>query len=366
MKRLEKKAAANAYSKRQQQTIKKHIQTYFGKASETIPCGSNLEICVIPPTKSYNWYTLVTLGLGGCPTEEPEPLKGEGLTRSELVLSLPPEIQPSPHWITMLSALAASCQENRTWLGFGQVVPITPCPGMEENYTHAVLLNPAYYARAACQCPIHAELVFFYQVIPVYEGEAALIAKEGLDLFLEISTGAVGPVVDPMRYTIAKNNIMDDNSWHVPKIAENQFPLEQLAGYQHMAIFLRWCIENNLMSRQFRQDFADEIHQVLTGGDCDLRVLIRDDLNGKFLRSILNPEGRAFSLFYYEHGKPDEEPCYPVDIDNYADELFGEERCDTEMKTEGYLFVPYDEKYYQDMKQVIDQRYHAWKNEVRS
>lgn len=58
---------------------------------------------------------------------------------------------------------------------------------------------------------------------------------------------------------------------------------------------------------------------------------------------------------------------FPRNIDEYAKRIFGEERYySPELKREAYLYLTFDEKYYQDMKAVIDDVYNTWLKELDS
>ena len=51
-------------------------------------------------------------------------------------------------------------------------------------------------------------------------------------------------------------------------------------------------------------------------------------------------------------------PYYPADIDDYALKYFGPERYHSdEFQDEAYLFIPFDEDYYQAMAEVIGERF---------
>ena len=48
----------------------------------------------------------------------------------------------------------------------------------------------------------------------------------------------------------------------------------------------------------------------------------------------------------------------PDDIDDYALEYFGSEKYHSdEFQDEAYLFIPFDEDYYQAMAEVIEERF---------
>ena len=59
-----------------------------------------------------------------------------------------------------------------------------------------------------------------------------------------------------------------------------------------------------------------------------------------------------------------EELPYPADIDDYALKYFGPSRYHSnEFQQEAYLFIPFDEKYYQTMAQVIEERFENWQGQ---
>ena len=55
---------------------------------------------------------------------------------------------------------------------------------------------------------------------------------------------------------------------------------------------------------------------------------------------------------------------FPGDVDAYALRYFGPERYHSdEFRDEAYLFVPFDEDYYQAMAQTLEQRFRAWQGQ---
>ena len=58
--------------------VEKHIEKYFGHYDyvfhESVSTGIHLDICVIPPRKDHNYYTLVTFGMGAHRMNVPEEL----------------------------------------------------------------------------------------------------------------------------------------------------------------------------------------------------------------------------------------------------------------------------------------------------
>ena len=118
------------------------------------------------------------------------------------------------------------------------------------------------------------------------------------------------------------------------------------------------------MSEAFQKDYPEEVASVLAGdGRTDLRELIRDELDGRLYQGIFNEEGQAFAAYYYDHGN-ENDCCYPADVDDYALHYFGEKRYHSpEFQDEAYLFVPFDETYYQGMKAYLERHYADFQKE---
>lgn len=155
---------------------------------------------------------------------------------------------------------------------------------------------------------------------------------------------------------------MDDGTWHLENLREKHLHMEEINAYNHMAIYLRWCIEHDLMDEEFREALSDLIHQLKADPtSVDLRSLIRDAGEGQLVGSLFNQQGRAFAAYYYGDG---DAPSYTSDIDNYALEYFGPARYHSnEFRQEAYLFIPFDEDYYQAMAKMIDKRFANWQGQ---
>ena len=155
---------------------------------------------------------------------------------------------------------------------------------------------------------------------------------------------------------------MDDAFWHIESIEEKELPIDPINACNHMAIYLRWCMEHDLMGEEFLAEYGDVAEKVRTEpADVDLREFIRDELDGQLLSLMFNKTGRAFAAYYY--GENDA-PYYPGDIDNYALEYFGPERYHSdEFRDEAYLFIPFDEDYYQAVAEVIEKRFKNWQGQ---
>ncbi|MFR2829917.1 MAG: DUF2185 domain-containing protein [Faecalibacterium sp.] len=155
---------------------------------------------------------------------------------------------------------------------------------------------------------------------------------------------------------------MDDVSYHIENLEEKELPIDPINAYNHMAIYLRWCMEHDLMGGKFLAEHGEVVNQVKADpGNTDLRTFIREELFGCLFSVLFNQQGRAFAGYYYGEG---DSPYYPADIDDYALKYFGPSRYHSnEFQQEAYLFIPFDEKYYQTMAQVIKERFENWQGQ---
>lgn len=176
---------------------------------------------------------------------------------------------------------------------------------------------------------------------------------------LKISFGNVNKVVEeaevadtPETSDDDVDQVMDNVGYDVQKIEEKGLSVDPITAYNHVAIYLRWCMENNLMSDDFLKQYGDVVHSVKNNAaNVDLRLFIKEKLNGSLTKALFNKEGRSFADYYYGwYYGANEHPFFPGDIDNYALEYFGAERYHSdEFKEEAYLFIPFDNEYYQQM-----------------
>ena len=164
-------------------------------------------------------------------------------------------------------------------------------------------------------------------------------------------------------FTDDTDEVMDDAEYHLESIGEKDLPVDAITAYNHLAIYLRWCMENDLMSEDFLEQFGDVVSNVKNDPtNKDLRGFIKDNLYGKLTRFLFNKQGRAFADYYYgNYYGANKTPFYPGDIDNHALDYFGPKRYHSgEFKEEAYLYIPFDEDYYQAMAQVISRRFVNW------
>ena len=63
-------------------------------------------------------------------------------------------------------------------------------------------------------------------------------------------------------------------------IRDRELPIDPINAYNHMAIYLRWCMEHDLMSEDFLKEYSEVAKQVKADpASVDLREFIRDELD---------------------------------------------------------------------------------------
>ena len=73
---------------------------------------------------------------------------------------------------------------------------------------------------------------------------------------------------------------MDDASYHLESIEEKELPIDPINAYNHMAIYLRWCMEHDLMGEDFLKEHGEVVKQVKADpASVDLRAFIQDELD---------------------------------------------------------------------------------------
>ena len=390
------------YAQNEWNAVEEHINYYFGEYQnvfhELVSPDIHVDICIIPPDEERNYYTLVTLGMGAHRMAVPEELAEQKLDRAELLLTLPPYWQlnaaalQDERWSWPIRLLKSSARlpiNNCTWLAWGHTI------GLNENETYAdntkfcgsILTCPLGCPEGSDYCTLpNGDDVNFYQLTPLYQEEIEYKCVKGAEALLDLLAGAdTDFVID-----IARPNVLTDNVWpepdydriakygdmlmdsaisHLQTIRDKQLPIRPLAAYNHLAIYLRWCIEQDLLSDLFKRKYSRTVNAVWQYAGQpdfvpDLRLLLRGDrdLNSSLLLTYFNGEGAAFARWYYGAGL-DKQHYYLCDVDAYALEYFGEERYNSlEFQDEAYLFVPWTEEYYQAMAKRINAQFAYWQS----
>ena len=380
----EENGVPEVYTEEEMEAVEAHIQQYFGKFEnvfhELSSPDIHVDICVVPPSGDRDYYTLVTMGMGAHRMNVPEELAEYKLERAELAIALPRnwklkrEDLKNERWywpIRLLKALARLPIASDTWLGFGHTMDNEEDFAKDTKLCAAILTGPQDTEDGSEVCILPSgEEVNFYQVIPLYRDELEYKLAHDADALLDKMNG-ISFVVEPDRQdaitrgTLSNNDFdgeMDDVSYHIESIEEKGLPVDPINAYNLFAIYLRWCIEHDLMGEDFLNEYGEVAKQVKADpASVDLRAFIRDKLNGQIMVPMFNKVGRAFTSYYY--GEPDS-PNFPRDIENYALEYLGPEKYySDEFQFKAPLFIPFDEDYYQAMAKVIEERFTNWQGQ---
>jgi len=372
------------YTEEEMEAVEEHIEQYFGKFEnvfhELVSPDIHVDICVVPPSEERDYCTLVTMGMGAHRMNVPEELAEYKLERAELAIALPAdwkldqESMKDEKWywpIRLLKSLARLPIASDTWLGFGHTMDNKENFAENTKLCAAILTGPQSTEEGGEVCTLPGgEEVNFYQVIPLYEDELDYKLEHDVDALLNKMRG-ISFVVNPTRQnaitrgTLSNDDFdgeMDDASYHIESIEEKELPIDPINAYNHMAIYLRWCMEHDLMSEDFLKEYSEVTKQVKADpANVDLREFIRDELDGCLFSVLFNQQGRAFAGYYYGEG---DSPYYPADVDDNALRFFGPERYHSdEFQDEAYLFIPFDEDYYQAMAKVIEERFENWQGQ---
>ena len=358
------------YSPEQSEAIEEFITEHFGDFPKVFRDNSTkdvkIDIAVIPPDDSRYFITLVTMGLGAYKMKLPKELHGQNLDRTELVLCLPANWyfdsqQAHTMWpIELLNRIGHLPVRHHSWIGLGHTVDYG-CPFTDDTELSAlILLSPACGDNSSvCRLP-DGETVNFYQVFPLYDIEMRYKVDHGTDALLDRFGNGPDPVIDLDRRPVVDSStfeLIDRVEDHSSKIEDKQLDTSEINGANHIAMFLRWCIEHNLIADEFKEFFADELRDI-RHGDLDIRRFIIHSLSGEFTKEILNDEGKAFASFYYDFYAQPDSPCYPEDVDRVALEYFGKEKYECEeFDDEAYLFIPYGDEYYSLISRYISRNH---------
>ena len=382
----EESGVPEVYTEEEMEAIEGHIQQYFGEFEnvfhELSSPDIHVDICVVPPSKERNYYTLVTMGMGAHRMNVPEELAEYKLERAELAIALPGnwklkhEDLKNERWywpIRLLKTLARLPIASDTWLGFGHTMDNEEDFAKGTKLCAAMLTGPQDTEDGSEVCILPSgEEVNFYQVIPLYREELEYKMEHDADALLDKMDGIsfVTYNTRPNAMTMGKLGSVEDGGvmemdcadWHLETIQEKNLPVDELSAYNHMAIYLRWCMEHDLMGEEFLAEYGEVVEKVKADpASVDLREFIRDELDGQLVGPMFNKIGRAFASYYY--GEPDS-PYFPSDIDDYAIGVIGQERnYSDEIQDEAYLFISFDEDYYQAMAKVIEERFTNWQGQ---
>lgn len=369
------------YTENERIEIIKFIEENFGKVEEIYEIGYDnyyLDVAQINPTKEKPYYTIITLGMGEYKMYNQN---NENFSSfAELMISLPPDWNFD--------------DKNYTW-AIDELIQLTYIPftyffayewGHLENNFEPFSSNTKLSAVTLLYLEMKKENsgllklenrnLQFYQIVPLYDEEYTFALKNGMKnlLLLDVEK-KISSVVNMNREKVLEyseeekemqDDIMDSAEWHLGDYYSKGIEVKEINVYNHLAVFLRWAMENSFLSDNFLKAYGKELKKYTSQDFVDLREFVKFRLKGDLRKSFFNDIGKEFIRHYYDYDNMSGN-FYPGDIDKYAKRIFGEERYySPELKREAYLYLTFDEKYYQDMKAVIDDVYNTWLKELDS
>ena len=369
------------YTENERIEIIKFIEENFGKVEEIYEIGYDnyyLDVAQINPTKEKPYYTIITLGMGEYKMYNQN---NENFSSfAELIISLPPDWNFD--------------DKNYTW-AIDELIQLTYIPftyffayewgHLENNFepfssntklSAVTLLYPEMKKENSGLLKLENRNLQFYQIVPLYDEEYTFALKNGMKnlLLLDVEK-KISFVIDMNREKVLEyseeekemlDDIMDSADWHLGDYYSKGIEVEEINIYNHLAVFLRWAMENSFLSDNFLKAYGKELEKYTSQDFVDLREFVKFRLKGDLRKSFFNDIGKEFIRHYYDYDNINRN-FYPGDIDKYAKRIFGEERYySPELKREAYLYLTFDEKYYQDMKAVIDDVYNTWLKELEN
>jgi hypothetical protein len=369
------------YTENERIEIIKFIEKNFGKVEEVYEIGYDnyyLDVAQINPTKEKPYYTIITLGMGEYKMYNQN---NENFSSfAELMISLPPDWNFD--------------DKNYTW-AIDELIQLTYIPftyffayewgHLENNFepfssntklSAVTLLYPEMKKENSGLLKLENRNLQFYQIVPLYDEEYTFALKNGMKnlLLLDVEK-KISSVVNMNREKVLEyseeekemqDDIMDSADWHLGDYYSKGIEVEEINIYNHLAVFLRWAMENSFLSDNFLKAYGKELEKYTSQDFIDLREFVKFRLKGDLRKSFFNDIRKEFIRHYYDYDNINRN-FYPGDIDKYAKRIFGEERYySPELKREAYLYLTFDEKYYQDMKAVIDDVYNTWLKELDS
>lgn len=367
------------YNFEEMTAVGKHIEQHFGKYEtvmhELMSPDVHIDICLIPPRAEHEYYTLVTMGMGAA--QMPVPEGYEDLARAELLINLPADWRLDEealrdekwYWpIRFLKFMARAPLGGEVYHAWGSTMEFDDIESFDEStkLCAAITLSPGVFGEPSYECKLPGgEVVNFYQAIPLYKEELAYKVEHGVDKLLEKCPDEILEVINPTRLNAITDaetlnydeREMDSAKEHLELIAKHGLCVEELAEYNHLAAYLRWCMERNLMGDVFLEQHGDVVRAVQNGSATDLRAFARDELGGRLMITDYNCDGVRFAN-WYNTGNRSMPYAYIKDLKAYAQEYFKEQESAAPEAL--YLLLPWGDEYYKAVRAIIAKRFAEW------
>jgi hypothetical protein len=136
--------------------------------------------------------------------------------------------------------------------------------------------------------------------------------------------------------------VYDKAKYHIQSTKKEGLPDENAAN--HTVVFLRWLIENNLMSDSFINESTDILRRLRDGKATIFEVYGFWD--NCLIDEMLSAEGNLFATYYFDFKNGQYANDYASKLKQNLPTIF---------------HINYTEENYQAIRPVIDLRYQQWK-----
>ena len=195
----EESSGPEVYTIEEMEAVEEHIRKYFGEIGhvfhELVSPDIHVDICVVPPDREREYYTLVTMGMGARRMQVPEELAKYRLERAELAIALPPDWRLDEdsmkderwYWpVRLLKVLARLPIQSDTWLGWGHTMDNQRPFAEDTKLCGAILGEPQNIQKEGFFCHLPGgEEINFYQVIPLHREELEYKLEHNAEALLE-------------------------------------------------------------------------------------------------------------------------------------------------------------------------------------
>ena len=204
------------YTEAELEALQAHISEHFGEVNqvihEVVSPDIHVDLAVIEPKQESDHYIVCTMGMGAHRMNVPYNMRGHGLDRAELFLTLPKHWNlesedETDYWpLRWLKILARLPIQEDTWLGYGHTVPNKKAFADNTELSGVILTGAAGFGEEACECTLpDGNCVTFYRVIPLYEEEMKYKLEYGADALLDLMKEEdLSDVLDVNRVNVCK------------------------------------------------------------------------------------------------------------------------------------------------------------------
>lgn len=324
------------YTENERIEIIKFIEENFGRIEKIYQdVGFDnlyLDVAQIKPTKEKPYYTIITLGMGEYKMYNQNNKNFSSF--AELMISLPPDWNlddDNYNWI----------RDNLVHLAY---IPFTfyfsyEWGHLENNFepfssntklSAVSILYPEMKKENSGLLKLENRDLQFYQIVPLYDEEYTFALKNGMKnlLLLDVEK-KINFVVNMNREKVLEygeeekemqDDIMDSSEWHLGDYYSKGIEVDEINIYNHLAIFLRWAMENSFLSDNFLKAYGKELEKYTSQDFIDLREFVKFRLKGDLRKSFFNDVGKEFIRHYYDYDNINRN-FYPGDIDKYLKEF---------------------------------------------